>query len=320
MKTRLLILILSLIVNWSCNKQTQKTTVQSDTKNDIYKGPIIDMHIHAYNNEIGGMMFGMDHPNPLKNEVYKGVKTPEEQKSETFKKFSKHNIVLAMTSDGQLWDEDESDKILISGRNMPLDSLRKMAENGKLSAIGELNPFYGGITAEHESQKPYFDLAEELNLPVGFHIMPGGPPGAIYYMGMDRVRVSNANPKQLEEVLVSHPKMRVYIMHGGWPYLEDMKAMMYAHPQLYVDIAAIDWILPKAEFHNFLEGLVDSGFGKRIMFGSDQMVWPETIGIAIEAVNSADFLTVNQKEDIFFNNAARFLNLSEEKIREYKTE
>jgi hypothetical protein len=320
MKNRFFILILPLIVIYSCKQDTQQTTIQTNNKNELYEGPIIDMHIHAYNNEIGGMMFGMNHPNPLKNELYKGVKSPEEQKIETFKKFDKHNIVLALTSDGQLWFDDDPDRILISGRNMPLDSLRKMASSGSLSAIGELNPFYEGITADDDSQKPFFDLAEEFNLPVGFHIMPGGPPGGIYHMGLDKVRVKNANPKQLEEVLVSHPTMRVYIMHGGWPYLEDMKAMMYAHPQLYIDIAAIDWILPKVEFQNFLKGLVDSGFGKRIMFGSDQMVWPETIDIAIEAVNSAEFLTLSQKEDIFFNNAARFLNLSEEKIKQYKKE
>lgn len=294
------------------------TFIISTLEAQDYTGPIIDMHIHAYNSEIGGMMFGMDHPNPLKDEIYKGVKTPEEQKTETFQRFEEHNIVLALTSDGQLWVEDDPNRILISGRNMPMDSLRIMAENGQLSAIGELNPFYGGITADHPSQTPFFDLAEEFGLPVGFHIMPGGPPGGIYDMGMDKVRVRNANPKQLEEVLVSHPKMKVYIMHGGWPYLEDMKAMMYAHPQLYIDIAAIDWILPKAEFHNFLKGLVDAGFGKRIMFGTDQMVWPETIDIAVDAVNSADFLTPVQKEDIFYNNAASFLGLSQEQINKHK--
>lgn len=319
MKIRIFTLFVFCFAIYSCKNNIQQTASETEAVIELYKGPIIDMHIHAYNEEIGGMMFGMDHPNPLKNETYKGVRTPEEQKAETFKKFQKHNIVLALTSDGQLWFEDSPDKILISGRNIPLDSLRKMAENGNLSAIGELNPFYGGMTADDDSQKPFFDLAEELKLPVGFHIMPGGPPGGIYHMGMNKVRVKNANPKQLEEVLVSHPKMKVYIMHGGWPYLEDMKAMMYAHPQLYIDIAAIDWILPKAEFHNFLKGLVDSGFGKRIMFGSDQMVWPETIDIAVDAVNSADFLTLKQKEDIFFNNAARFLNLSEEKIKESKS-
>ncbi|MFK7933297.1 MAG: amidohydrolase family protein, partial [Saprospiraceae bacterium] len=199
------------------------------------------------------------------------------------------------------------------------DSLRKMAENEELSAIGELNPFYDGITADNDNQAPFFDLAEELNLPVGFHILPGGPPGGIYHFGMSRIRVKNANPKQLEKVLVTHPKLKVFVMHGGWPYLEDMKAMLYAHPQLYLDISTIDWILPKIEFHNYLKGLVDSGFEKRIMFGSDQMVWPETIDIAIDAVNTADFLNLKQKQNIFFDNAARFLSLSEEKINELKS-
>lgn len=276
------------------------------------------MHIHAYNQELGGMMFGMDHPNPLKNEIYKGVQTPEEQKKETFKKMDEHNIVLALTSDGQLWKQDDPERILVSGRNMPKDQLKSMVDQGKLAAIGELNPFYSGITADDASLKPLFDFAEEANIPVGFHIMPGGPPEGLYHLGMSEIRVKNANPKQLEEVLVAHPRLKVYVMHGGWPYLEDMKAMLYVHPQLYLDVAAIDWVLPKAEFHNFIKGLLDAGFGKRIMFGTDQMVWPETIDIAIEAINSADFLTLEQKEDIFYDNAAELLGLSASLIAKHK--
>ena len=137
-------------------------------------------------------------------------------------------------------------------------------------------------------------------------------------MGMSEIRVKNANPKQLEDVLVAHPNLKVYVMHGGWPYLEDMKAMLYMHPQLYLDVAAIDWVLPKAEFHNFIKGLVDSGFGNRIMFGTDQMVWPETIDIAVDAINSAEFLTLEQKEDIFYDNAAEFLGLSQTQIDNHK--
>ena len=45
------------------------------------------------------------------------------------------------------------------------------------------------------------------------------------------------------------------------------------------------------------------------MFGSDQMVWPEVIERAIEGVESATFLTPEQKGDIFYNNAAEFFRL-----------
>jgi len=81
------------------------------------------------------------------------------------------------------------------------------------------------------------------------------------------------------------------------------------YPQVYVDVAGIDWMLPRKEFHRYLRTLVEAGFGKRIMFGSDTSMWPQTIAIGIEAIESADFLTETQKRDILYNNAARFLRL-----------
>ena len=47
------------------------------------------------------------------------------------------------------------------------------------------------------------------------------------------------------------------------------------------------------------------------MFGSDQMVWPEKIDAAVEAIEQAPFLTEEQKRDIFYNNDARFLRLED---------
>jgi predicted TIM-barrel fold metal-dependent hydrolase len=63
-----------------------------------------------------------------------------------------------------------------------------------------------------------------------------------------------------------------------------------------------------------LRRLVDAGFGKRIMFGFDQMIWPQAIGIGIDTIEHADFLTTEQKRDILYNNAARFLRLSKQEI------
>jgi predicted TIM-barrel fold metal-dependent hydrolase len=60
--------------------------------------------------------------------------------------------------------------------------------------------------------------------------------------------------------------------------------------------------------------MVNAGFGKRIMFGSDNMVWPGAIKIGIDRINNAPFLTEAQKRDILFNNAARFLRLSGKEI------
>ena len=74
---------------------------------------------------------------------------------------------------------------------------------------------------------------------------------------------------------------------------------------------------PRAEFYRYLRTLVEAGFGKRIMFGSDQMIWPQTIEIDIERIESAPFLSEQQKRDILYNNAARFFRFTDdEKARQ----
>jgi uncharacterized protein len=103
-------------------------------------------------------------------------------------------------------------------------------------------------------------------------------------------------------------------MHAGWPMLDDLLALLRTHPQVYVEVGVIYWALPRAEFHRYLQRIVEAGFGRRVMFGSDQMVWPGVIERAIRSIEAAPFLSPEQKRDILYNNAARFLRLSDADI------
>lgn len=144
---------------------------------------------------------------------------------------------------------------------------------------------------------------------MGIHIGLGLPDAA--YKGIPEWRAINNNPLLLEEVLVKHPNLRVYVMHAGWPMLSEMIHLLHCYSQVYVDTGAIDWFIPRKAFHFYLERIIETGFGDRVMFGSDEMVWPKAIPIAIESINSATFLTNEQKRDILYNNASRFLRLNE---------
>jgi predicted TIM-barrel fold metal-dependent hydrolase len=190
------------------------------------------------------------------------------------------------------------------------DAFRRLFMEGKLAVFAEINAQYNGLSPADESLEPYFALAEELDVPVGIH-MGEGPPGAAYFTS-PKYRARLTSPFLLEEVLVRHPRLRVYVMHYGSPLIDEMMSMLYSHPQLYVDVAGNDWSLPRKEFHSHLRRLMEGGFGKRILFGSDAMIWPRTIEVAIQSIESADFLTAEQKRDIFYNNAARFLRLEQE--------
>lgn len=191
--------------------------------------------------------------------------------------------------------------------------MRSWFEEGRYRVFAEVAIQYDGVSPSDERFEPYLAVAEELDVPVGIHIGTG-PPGAPYLPGSSEYRARLHSPLVLEEALVRHPRLRVYVMHAGWPMLDDLLALLWTHPRVYVDVGVISYVLPRKEFHRYLERVVGAGFGKRVLFGSDQMNWPAAIEVAIEAIDTAPFLNEEQKRDILFHNAARFLRLSEAEI------
>lgn len=250
--------------------------------------------------------------------------TDEELMQQSLDELQRLGIVKAAVSGPpelvEIWKEADPERVIpgIQFNYLPddhgpfLDTLRSLITNGKLEVLGELGTQYGGTAPGDSVLAPYLELAEELNIPAAIH-MGLGPPGRAY-QPPHTYRARLSNPILLEEALVRHPDLRVYVMHAGWPFLDEMVALMQAHPQVYVDTGVINWYIPREEFHYYLERLVNAGFGKRIMYGSDQMNWPGAIEQAIDGVLSASFLTEEQKRDIMYNNAAVFLDLSREEI------
>jgi len=191
-------------------------------------------------------------------------------------------------------------------------ALRRHVAAGDVAVLGEVESQYAGLAPNDERMEPYWALAEELDIPVALHLGEGYPGAPV--LGSPNYRARLGSPLLLEDVLVRHPELRLDVMHYGSPLVDEMIAVLYTYPQVYIDIGGNAWPYPRAFFYAQLKKLVDAGFGKRIMFGSDQMVWPELIEISIAIVEQAPFLDEEQKRDILYNNAARFLRLSEEDI------
>lgn len=191
-----------------------------------------------------------------------------------------------------------------------LDALRKLHAEGRLAVMGEITTQYEGISPDDPRLEPYFALAEELDVPVAIHVGQG-PPGVSYLPGGPPYNTAAADPLRLEAVLQRHPRLRLQVMHGGWPFADQMVALLYNHPQVHIDTAVIAHILPRPAFHAWLKRLTDAGFVDRIMFGSDNMVWPDTIAPAIAAITSAPFLSAADKRAILHDNAVRFFRLDE---------
>ena len=248
--------------------------------------------------------------------MIQGEMTAEEVMQRTFELMERYNIVTGVFTGSMAllnqWKAAAPDRVIPARGVAPTDSIRKWASDGTIGVLGEFFFQYGGVSPSDPTVEPYFALAEELDLPIAYHV-GFGPPATPYVRG-PTYRMSLSNPLLLEDLLIRYPNVRIYLMEAAWPMLDQVIGLLYAHPQVYLDIGRLTWEIPRAEFHTYLRRIVEAGFGKRVMFGSDAMIWPDVIPVAIEAVESADFLDPTQKRDIFYNNAARFLRLSDEEI------
>jgi hypothetical protein len=278
--------------------------------------PIIDMHMHAdlppYDVPEGTP--ALCRPEPCKGDGA-AIADLDRMLEKTLEQMDHHNIVKAFLSGLDLevvqkWKKADPGRFIGSpfivrpGQPAP-QVLRQEFEARRLGGIGEIAVQLNGFAPNDAALEPYFALAEEFDVPVLIHTAGIGP----YLPGF---RSSAGTPLLLEEVLVRHPKLRLFVENAGYPYRDQMIAMMYQYPQLHGDVSTITWVVPRTAFYDYLEAFVRTGLGKRLMFGSDQMRWPEKIGEGIEAIEQAPFLTEEQKRDILYHNAVRFLRLEQE--------
>ena len=124
-------------------------------------------------------------------------------------------------------------------------------------------------------------------------------------------RIKFGDPFLIEDVLVKYPKLKLYLMHAGENFYENTLRMMDGYPNLYADLGVEMWLHPMTKDFavKFLKSAKEYRVLDRVMFGSDQMVWPEAITSSINFLNALSFLTKKEKKMIFYKNAKKFLGI-----------
>ena len=283
----------------------------------VHNFDAIDVHLHAMNPESfsvpASSNFGAHRKTYGTNE-----RNPEALLRRTIAEMDKNHVSKGVISgDDDLvakWVERYPNRFLAAynhwcdGKPETVAKFESEWKAGKWKAIGELGLPYGGHPLNDPACFPLFELAQRYDIPVFFHTGLDGPnPQGSF---APKFRLSLSDPLLLEEVAIRFPRLKIVIMHMGWPFFDHALFMLYAYENVYVDTATVSWILGKNLFNRMLEEAVETVGSDRILFGSDQMVWPQMITPAIESIRDARFLSDQDKQNILGDNARRLLKIA----------
>ena len=123
------------------------------------------------------------------------------------------------------------------------------------------------------------------------------------HMGDNRPQYRYSEPKKLAKLLDRFPKLEVVAAHlGGYMAWDEAQAELAGRPNVWYDTSSALWAMTP----EFARHMIDILGSERVMFGTDLPV--KTLDTEIERFLAID-LTEKEREDILYNNAARFLNL-----------
>jgi len=305
--------------------------------------PVIDIHVHTFGGIPGVGPMCPFNPQFLAadprtkagpigwakqdcTDLLEPSKTPEDYMKAMLAEYERLNVTAVVMGDEksvQKWVAAAPPRRIIPGTSFdaspgggPFRSVEDMraafTERG-FKVMGEVGLQYRGMSPSDPSVDKYFALAEELDIPIGIHMGTGGSGRA--NITMPKYRGSMGNPLLLEDVLARHPKLRIWVMHAGYPMIEELLTLLQENAYVYVDVAGLIWSYPLKEVHMYIQRIVEAGFEDRVMFGTDQMIWPKLMETSISVIEGATYLSPQEKRDILCNNAARFLRLDQPKTK-----
>ncbi len=114
------------------------------------------------------------------------------------------------------------------GGRAAADEIRRCARNFGSKGV-TVTPFWHKTRIDDEVCRPVIEAALEEGLALWVHT-------SVYWVRT--TPLTYEHPLHLDAVAARYPDLRIIAGHGGWPWIADMVAVSWRHPNLYVDTTA----------------------------------------------------------------------------------
>ncbi len=182
-----------------------------------------------------------------------------------------------------------------------MEAIREIRRSYDLGLRGiAVRPFMFGIPPHHAKMYPIYSTCVELDIPIWFHL-------SINY-STNNMEVER--PIYLDIVAQDFPELKIIAGHGGWPWVNELVAVAWRNPNIYIDIASY---IPK------YIGMKGTGWEQLIHFGNsvlqDKILFGSTwlfMGMSIKQLADG-VMELPLKEEVkrkwLYENAAKLLGI-----------
>jgi predicted TIM-barrel fold metal-dependent hydrolase len=139
------------------------------------------------------------------------------------------------------------------------EEVRELLRTGAVSGL-LITPPYGHFALSDRRAYPYFQMADELRVPIYVH--QGAMFGPTENAPQFRSQLSH-----VDRVVVDFPNLRLNIEHMAWPWSDELLAIMAHAPNVHTDVCMLlgrprmlAWNLTMAKEYGFLD---------RVFWGTD---------------------------------------------------
>jgi predicted TIM-barrel fold metal-dependent hydrolase len=163
-----------------------------------------------------------------------------------------------------------------------------------------VRPFMFGIPPHNKKMYSIYSTCTELNIPIWFHM-------SINYSNLT---MEVERPIYLDIVAQDFSELKMIAGHGGWPWINEMVAVAWKNPNIYIDFAS---------YHPKYLGMKGTGWESFIHYGNsviqDKILFGSTwlfMNMTITQL-AQEVLKLPLKEEVkkkwLYNNAAKFLGI-----------
>jgi predicted TIM-barrel fold metal-dependent hydrolase len=162
-----------------------------------------------------------------------------------------------------------------------------------------LEPWLHKLKSNDKLYYPIYSKCVELDIPVWIHT-------SINYV--PQLTMDFGRPIYLDEVAGHFPELKIIAGHGGWPWVNEMMAFLWRHPNAFTDISAIRpkyLAMPGTGWETLIQ-YGNSLLQDKVLFGT---AWPAQQ--FKESIQELETLPIKDEVKVKWlgGNARRLLNL-----------